>query len=295
MDFDETNVKKILLYICGAALLLSPLAFFRVTRINPGYVGIKINLVGAPRGAQDLPLKTGWQIYCPLTAQVFEYPVFMQTATWSRSRYDGRDYDDSITWNTSDQVSIGADINLSYTLDREKVPAFYIKFRSDDLNAFTHGYLRNVARDAFTKYGSTFTFDEINGKRKDEFLQEVKNKINEDTEKYGVHIEQFGIIGRIHMPEAIEAAISEKTQAIQRAVQSENELRQSKAEAQKRIAAAEGDAQAAIAFAQGKAKANKILNESITHNLIMWEAVKKWDGKRPLAEGAHSGLMLPLQ
>ena len=279
--------------LIGAALfVLSLLLFVRIVRIEPGFVGIKINLIGVPRGPQDLPLKTGWQVYCPLLSQVFEYPVFMQTATWS---HDNRQGDESITWNTSDQVSIGADINLSYTILRESVPTFYITFRSDNLEVFTHGYLRNVARDAFTALGIQYTFDDINGVKKDEFLQRVKNKINEDIAKYGIHIEQFGIIGRIHMPEAIAHAITEKTQAIQKAIQAENELRQAKAEAAKKIATAEGEARSNIIRAESESKSNEIVSKSITQNLIMWEAIRKWNGVRPLAEGVNASMMLPLK
>jgi regulator of protease activity HflC (stomatin/prohibitin superfamily) len=279
--------------LIGAAIVaVSSLLLVRIVRIEPGYVGIKINLVGAPRGPQDLPLKTGWQVYCPLLSQVFEYPVFMQTATWS---HDNRNGDESITWNTSDQVSIGADINLSYTILREFVPMFYITFRSDKLDIFTHGYLRNVARDAFTALGTQYTFDDINGAKKDEFLQAVKTKINEDIAKYGIHIEQFGIIGRIHMPESIANAITEKTQAIQKAIQAENELRQAKAEAAKQVATAQGEAQSKIIRAESEAKANEIVSKSITQNLIMWEAIRKWNGVRPLAEGVNATMMLPLK
>jgi len=51
---------------------------------------------------------------------------------------------------------INGDISLSYQLTAEKVPAFYVKFRSDDLKAFTYGFLHNVARDAFNEIGQRF-------------------------------------------------------------------------------------------------------------------------------------------
>src|SRR3990167_1929112 len=273
------NLKRKILSIVGVSvivlIMISLLFFIRVTLINPGHIGIKINMFGAPRGASEIPLKTGWQFYNPIVSQVFEYPVYMQTATWDEKR------NESISWNTADQVSIGADINLSYTLEEKLVPAFYFKFRSDDIEKFTHGYLRNVARDAFTAIGVTYCFDEINGIKQDEFLQKVKERINKDTNKYGVSIEQFGIIGRMHMPNAIRDSITYKTQAIQRSIQSENELRTAKAEAAKSVAQAEGEARSKVIRAESESRSNEIVSKSLTHNLILWEAVKKWDGKRP--------------
>lgn len=41
-----------------------------VTRIEAGYVGIEVNLAGSQRGASEIPVRTGWVLYSPLTTQV---------------------------------------------------------------------------------------------------------------------------------------------------------------------------------------------------------------------------------
>lgn len=260
------------------------------TRINPGNVGIKINMAGTARGVSDLPLETGWVFYMPGVTKVFEYPTFMQTAVWTASVHEGNPVDESITFTDKDQVPISADINLSYRLESTKVPNFYIQFRSDDIKGFTHGYLRNVARDAFNAVASQYSFDEINGMKKEEILLNIRKKINDGVGRYGVIVEQFGFIGALRPPANIAESINLKIAAIQKAIQSENELRQAKADAAKTIARAEGEA-----------KANQLLASSISQQLIDWrrleitmEAVKHWDGKRPMVEGNNSGLLLQI-
>ena len=64
---------------------------------------------------------------------------------------------------------------------------------------------------------------------------------------------------------------------------------------------AEDEAKAAIARAEGEAKANRVLAESITPELLQWrtlqiteQAVARWDGKRPMVEGQASGMLLQL-
>ena len=42
----------------------------RVTRIGAGYVGVEVNLAGSQRGAQEIPIRTGWVFYSPLKTQI---------------------------------------------------------------------------------------------------------------------------------------------------------------------------------------------------------------------------------
>lgn len=260
--------------------------------IRPGHVGIKVNMAGGQRGVEDFPTKTGYLFYMPILTQVVEYPVFVQTATWTGDPKSGRvGIDDSISFNTKDQMTVHADINLSYIIQENKVPNFYLQFRSDNLDNFTHGYLHNVAKDAFNNIGSRFTFDEINGEHKEKVMNEVKERINSDVIKYGVEIKQFGLLGALRPPQSIMAAITSKMEANQKAQQAENELREAKAQAAK-----------AVAKAEGEARANAVLAQSISPSLIQWrqleitqQAIAKWNGARPMVEGAGgSGLLLQL-
>ena len=73
-----------------AAMLL--MSVFRVTRINAGYVGVEVNLAGSQRGAQDIPVRTGWIFYSPLKTQVIEFPTFVQTVKWTADINEGHPY-----------------------------------------------------------------------------------------------------------------------------------------------------------------------------------------------------------
>src|SRR5262249_5758679 len=55
-----------------------------ITRIEAGYVGIEVNLAGSQRGASEIPVRTGWVFYSPLTTQVIEFPTYVQTVKWTR-------------------------------------------------------------------------------------------------------------------------------------------------------------------------------------------------------------------
>src|SRR5215470_13666679 len=158
-----------------------------VIRIPPGYVGIKVNNLGAHRGVQDIALRTGLVFYTPVASTVFEYPTFVQTAVWTRSAHEGRPVNEEISFNSGEGLVFTADVSLAYRLEEARVPHFYVQFRSDDLSAFTHGYLRNVARDAFNELAARYTAEEVYGTKREQLLGQVKERINSEVSGFGAH------------------------------------------------------------------------------------------------------------
>src|SRR5436190_1678165 len=76
----------LLLLVIGVVIVLN---IVRMTRIGPGYIGIEINLAGSQRGAQEIPIRTGWVFYSPLKTQIVEYPTFVQTVKWTGDVNEG--------------------------------------------------------------------------------------------------------------------------------------------------------------------------------------------------------------
>lgn len=260
------------------------------TRVGPGHVGIKINMSGDNRGVDELPLETGWVFYNFLTQSVFEYPTYVQTAVWTKNENEGSPMNEEVSFNSKEGLIITGDISLSYSLQAKKVPHFYVKFRSDDLNVFTHGFLRNIARDVFNEVSGKYGVEEIYGPKKDEFLAEVRKKIGDAISDVGIVLEQFGFIGAPRPPESVVNAINAKITATQQAIQKENEIRTAKADAQK-----------TIEIAKGQAEANRILAQSISQQLIEWrkleinqKALEKWNGSVPMVQSGSSGSNLLL-
>jgi regulator of protease activity HflC (stomatin/prohibitin superfamily) len=279
-------MKKNVLFL-SIILLTLAVCFMGCTRIEPGHVGIKVVYGGGDRGVQDFPLVTGWVFYMPGFSTVYEYPTFVQTAIWTASLHEGAPTNEEISFNTKEGLVVSGDISLAYQLVPDSVPKFYVKFRSDKLKTFTHGFLRNIARDAFNEVGSKYVVEDIYGAKKENFLKEVKNSVNQQVAPYGVTIEQFGFVGALRIPAAVKGALDAKIQATQDAIKAENQVRQAKAEAQK-----------VIATAEGAARANALLNRSITPTLIEWErlqiarlTIEKWNGQRPTYEGVGANLM----
>jgi regulator of protease activity HflC (stomatin/prohibitin superfamily) len=288
----------------GALLAFWVISVFlmRATRIEAGYTGIEVNLAGSQRGASEIPIRTGWVFYSPLTTQIIEFPTFVQTVKWTRDTNEGHPINEEMGFNSKEGMEIFSDVSLSYAIEPKRVPDFYVKYRVNDLDLFTHGILRDIVRNSLNEVASTYVVEDIYGEKKAEFLGKVEQQIQEKVANVGVGVQQFGFIGAPRVPQVIATAITAKAQAIQEAERAKNELATTQAEAAKKIAEAEGDAKSAVTRAQGEADANRIRQSSLTPQLLELRRlenqrayVDKWNGQLPSVQaGQGTGLLMQL-
>lgn len=278
------------------------LSFVRVTRVGAGFVGIEINLAGSQRGTSEIPIRTGWVFYSPLRTQIVEYPTFVQTVKWTSDINEGHPLNEELVFNSKEGQEVRADVSLSYAIESTKIPDFYVKYRSDDLDHFTHGILKDVVRNSLNEVASTYTLEDIYGENKARFLAETRQRIQSQMDPVGVQIQQFGFIGKPRFTAAIEQAITQKTQAITDAERARNQLAVTQAEVAKSVAEAEGEAKSAIERARGEAESNRLRQASITPQLLEWKRLENqralidhWNGELPRTVlGEKNTMMLPL-
>jgi len=271
-----------------AVVLLLRGTILNWTVINPGYTGIKINRL-VDRGISRENVVTGFVFYNPIQSVIVVYPTFVQRVIWTHDKQEGSAANEELTFNTKDSVPVTLDVAVSYLLDTQKVPEFYTKFRADRIETFTHGYLRDTARNVVVALGSEYAFDDINGAKKEEFLDRISRELNARLNPIGVSVQQFGLVGALRPPQALLEAVNAKTRAIQDSIRTENEVRAAQAEAKKRVAIAEGEA-----------AANRALASSLDDRLLAWERIKlqreainKWNGQMPsvMSGGEGNGML----
>jgi regulator of protease activity HflC (stomatin/prohibitin superfamily) len=145
--------------------------------------------------------------------------------------------------------------------------------------------MRAKVRDAFSKVASKMRAVDIFGDRKQELLAEVRTMLEQELGPKGFKFDMISIVGGLRVDARVESAINAVIEANQRATEAEQKVRQSEAEAKQKIATAEGEAQSILLVAQAQAEANRLLSQSLTSNVIQWEATKKWDGIMPKVTG----------
>ena len=273
-------------YLLATSLLIS----WKI--IPPGYTGVKINRL-VDKGISREDTVTGFVFYNPVQTEIILYPTFIQRVVWTHDLHEGNPINEELTFNTKDSVPVNLDVAVSYSLESAQVPTFYTKFRADRIDSFTHGFLRDTARNVVVAVGSEYNFDDINGSKKEEFLDRIAKDMNARVAGFGVSIQQFGLIGALRPPQSLTDSVNAKTRAIQDSIRTENEVRTAQAEAKKRVAIAEGEA-----------AANRALLLSLDAKLFEWErlklqheAIQKWNGVAPAVMGGGGGMLfnIPVQ
>lgn len=254
------------------------------TYIPPGYAGMVVNSYGSQRGVADYTVTTGRVNYNPWSEDIISFPTFVQTGEWSQHVNPQT----AIFCNDKDGLPVGFNLSFGYHIDQPKIPAFYVKYRSEDLGAFSKGYLRNEAQGALSTECPKYSAEQLFGAAKDAVLTSVRTTVNTRMEPEGIVLDQFSLIGQLILPQQISQSIERKVQSTQRAQEVENQLREATAQAAKRVADAKGEAESAIEKARGQAEANRMLTASLSQQLLEWRrltiqeaATNKWNGGLP--------------
>ncbi len=243
--------------------------FFKM--IQPGYVGVVVDMLGDSKGVEAKELHVGMHWIAPWKS-VYQFPIFEQNDTWEGDR-------EGFNFQTSEGMAVAADIGITYHLRPDSIPAIFQRYRRG-MDEITHVFIRNYIRDAINKSASRTKIEDLYS-GKESFFEDVEKHVREDLSPIGIELSRIYLIGRFHFPQTVIAALNAKIEAMQRAQQRENELREAEAEAKKQVAKAEGQARCVILQAESEAKANVVLAKSVTPELIQWQAVQKWDGKMP--------------
>ena len=266
------------------------------SRIEPGYVGIKVNQAGSEKGVEEYPLQTGWVWYFPPTTRVYEYPTFQQNVIWCEAVTEGSPSDEAISFNCKGGAAIKADVSMSGKFVTAKVPAIFVKFRTEP-NVIVHGYLRNEVRDALGRIAATYDPMEIIGEKRGEFLDKIKAEVKLRCGDWW-EVDYITFANKLKVDEKIEQAINTIIAQKQQTMASELKVLQSKAEADQaaakaegekrvKIANAEGEAESTLKKAEAQAKANDLIAKSLAQNPLVLQsiALEKWDGKLPQVTG----------
>lgn len=274
--------------------------------IPAGYRGIRVYLLGHPQGVESEPLGVGRYPYWPISQEIYKFPTFQQNVV----------FPETVTFQTTEGLTVGAQLGISYIVKEESVPVLFQKFRRG-IEEITHTFLRNMVIDALNGAASEMTIEAVYGKGRRELLDQVTTKVAEQIRPYGIIIDRVYATGEFRFPPQVVSAINAKIEATQRAQQRENEIKESEAEAQKQIAQergqaeqsririemeaktavvrAEADAQANLIRAEAEAKAIALRAKSLTPELLTYESIGKWNGQLPQYSGGPTPfLTLPI-
>ncbi len=287
MTFSKKRLSMIAL--ASSALLLAA-----CDKVPAGHVGVKFQLYGDGKGSlQELPPGRYWVGW---GYEMYTFPTFTQTYTFTRSASEGRLVDESLSFQTAQGLIVNADVGITYHIDPSKVTLIFQKYRKG-IDEITDIYLRNMVRDALVKEAAGLDIESVYGKGKARLIESVQQDVAAEVAQVGIVVEKIYWVGELRLPDNVVQSINAKIQATQMAEQRQNEVAQAQAEAQKLEAEAQGKAQAAITIAEAEAKAIALKGDALRQNpnIVQMSAIEKWDGHLPTYNGGGALPFVNLQ
>jgi regulator of protease activity HflC (stomatin/prohibitin superfamily) len=241
-------------------------------RIDAGHVGVKVDMYGSGKGVNDVTECTGVVFYNPITTKIYEFPTFIQHKEYKE--------ENSFVVNSKDGSEFSVSPIMNYSVQREKVPAIFAKYRRS-LEEIEEGFLKTAVYDAFRLATNKYTADGLIGNR-EVFEIEVRRLLESQLLKEGFVINQF--TSNLVYPDSFKKAINAKNNAVQAALMAENKVKQAEAEAKIKVATANGNAEALLANARAEAESNRLRQQTLTPMLLQQQWIEKWKGQVPTTQ-----------
>lgn len=273
-------------FILGVLVLIFASIFLMNSceRIDAGHVGVKVNMYGTGKGVNDVTECTGMVFYNPITTKIYEFPTFIQHKEYKD--------ENSFVVNSKDGSEFSVSPIMNYSVQREKVPAIFAKYRRS-LEEIEEGFLKTAVYDAFRLATNKYTADGLIGNR-EVFEIEVRRLLESQLLKEGFVINQF--TSNLVYPDSFKKAINAKNNAVQAALMAENKVKQAEAEAKIKVATANGNAEAMLANARAEAESNRLRQQTLTPMLLQQQWIEKWKGNVPTTQlGANTQVLYGLK
>jgi regulator of protease activity HflC (stomatin/prohibitin superfamily) len=261
-------------FILGVIVLIFASLFLMNSceRIDAGHVGVKVDMYGSGKGVNDVTECTGVVFYNPITTKIYEFPTFIQHKEYKD--------ENSFVVNSKDGSEFSVSPIMNYSVQREKVPAIFAKYRRS-LEEIEEGFLKTAVYDAFRLATNKYTADGLIGNR-EVFEVEVRRLLESQLLKEGFVINQF--TSNLVYPDSFKKAINAKNNAVQSALMAENKVKQAEAEAKIKVATANGNAEALLANARAEAESNRLRQQTLTPMLLQQQWIEKWKGQVPTTQ-----------
>lgn len=239
-------------------------------KIEAGEVGVVYSMKD---GVQDEVLQQGVHFINPFY-KINEFPVSQQQLVLSNNpadyndKFSLQDYSGCGVDAPADGGMVTLNLTVNYNFDPNKVTSLYERFRGMDGDALVECMVQNSIVAYIKEVTPKFTVMEIYSSKRAEVGQAITDYLNSKlNDEYGINIASALIID-VQLDETLMKKIQAKEQAKQDAEKAELDKATAIAQAETAKVKAQADADVAIIKAEAEAKANKLISDSITENLI---------------------------
>jgi hypothetical protein len=260
---------------------------FSLEKVNAGYQGVLVNLVGSDRGVSDVQMKTGWVTYNSWFEELYQFPTYQQNIAYGEL---------PVILKGGFEASIRPTFN--YNLKPGMITDMFSELRLG-IKEIEQGWLLTAITSSVNDVSNRWKVEEIFENR-EKFEKEIIEECNSRVDKW---FTMSQLRTNIAPPLALKQAIEDKTKASQEAEAQEQKalvaiangkrmVEQAKADSAQRVINASAKAEAMRIISQGEADAYKLKNRELTPLLIQQQYLEKWKGDYGTGNVFGEGAML---
>lgn len=245
--FDEHGDAKV-----GKAIVLGVILIFLIVTlfcsfktINSGEVGLKVRF----GKIVDSSLNEGFNMKFPYIEKIVKVNIKVQKIEINTET------------SSKDLQTVQTDIAVNYRIESDKASYLYKTVG----NSYETTILEPTIKESIKSVIAQYTAEEIITKR-NEVSSKCYEELQKKVEKYGIVIDNFNITN-LSFGEEYSKAIENKQVAEQN------------------LAKAKLDAEAKLVEAEATNKANELLRQNTTDEVLLKQFIEKWDGKLPSVMG----------
>ncbi len=278
-DFLAKLISRIVPAIIAVVIIVAFFSSYSV--ISPGNTGVIFNVwTGSLR---TVPQGMAWRT--PWITDVQSYPTALRTYTMVKRSGEGSSAgDDSIDLPTKEGQHITQDISVTYNTSEDKAAEVFKAFRGADITDIEATFVRRTIITVAQNTAGQMSLSEVISAKRNELQDNIQKNLSAEIEKMGFHLDKVNL-GASHLPASLETQMQQKMAAQQQAQQAEYELQKQQMLAKAEVAKAEGEAQAILVRAKAQAEANRLLQSTLSANLVQSKAIDKWNGVLPQVAG----------
>jgi regulator of protease activity HflC (stomatin/prohibitin superfamily) len=251
-----------------------------IEKIPAGYVGVVYSMND---GVQDETLSQGWHIVSP-TKKVVEYTVSTEQG------FLRLEDESNFSVPTSDGKMIDVDVEYSYHFNTEKLPDTYTRFKGQSGEAVENSFIKGKIKSWSQEVTATFPVLDIYSSKRGELNTALYSHLLNKFDEYGIVIDSINF-SRIGLDEQTAQTIQDIVTAQQELERVKIEKDKAQLESERAKIEAQGKAEVTRINAEAESKANELKQQSLTDNIVKYEAIKKWDGKLPTVSGGASTII----
>lgn len=260
-------------------LLICGIGF--ITKIPANHVGIVYSPFG---GTKETTLGEGFTKKSPFD-KIYKFSTETQTKTVA-----------NLTTQTQDAQYVISSIDVKYKVNESNAYLVFKQYRT--LERMSEDLIISSTQRVLEHITTKYNIIECLGEKRSEIYAQLESALSKELAVYGVQFVSI-TINDMDAGEKIEAAIEAEAVAKKAVETAAQELEKAKMEAQQKSVQAQAEQDAAkikaetkLIEAEAEKKANEMLNQSLSDEILQQQWIEKWNGSMPQYYGGDAGIMI---